>query len=629
MRAPEDPQAWGMDGGWHDTAGAWHEVAGPTRAAIAAALGVNGSTPPGLGADSPVWVIGQGERPAPDCSWELACEDGSDAAGRGELPADLPLGYHQLWIEGAEDPKLLVVSPRRCHLPAGMRRWGWALQLYAVRSASSWGLGDLGDLGELCRWSAARGAGFVMVNPLHAPLPGPPQEPSPYSPSSRVWRSPLYLSVQDVPGAGSPGAGSPGAGSLGEALARLASEVRELEGRRVIDRDALWRRKSEALELLFPLSARDPAFERWRSDAGEGLQRFAVFCALSERHGRPWSAWPEGFRSPERPEVGAFARDREDRVRYHAWLQWLLEMQVDRAAGHLSLVSDLAIGVDPDGADVWAWQECYAPGVRVGAPPDAFNTAGQDWGLVPLNPWRLRTAGFAPWVAALRANLRRGGGLRVDHVMGLFRLWWVPLGSEASQGAYVRYPAGELLDVLALESVRAGAFVVGEDLGTVEAGVRQELERRRVLSSKVAWFEPQQPGSWPYGAMASLSTHDLPTLEGLCDGSDERACRDLGMTADAGAYEDLRRKLDRWVGPAGGADRAVALHRLLSESPCALAAGSLEDAVGVSERPNMPGTTQGWPSWSLALPMGLEDLTRDPRVLAVADALAADRPATP
>ena len=397
----------------------------------------------------------------------------------------MPAGYHRL--EPRDGPAFpLVVSPGVCPEARG-HRWGWAAQLYAARSRASWGIGDLADLRRINQWGDGLGAELTLLNPLHAAPPGRHQQPSPYFASSRCFANPLYLRIEEIPGA-----------SQLPALARLAAEGRALNEDRRIDRDRVWALKSEALEELFAQATRrDEAREldAFLARRGPALVGFATFNALAERHGVPWQDWPEELRRPDGAAVAAFAAsaDGSRRIRYHAWLQLQLDRQL-AAAGDARLIADLAIGVDAGGADAWVWQDSFAPGMRVGAPPDEFNTLGQDWGLPPWDPWRLRKMGYEPFVQTVRAGLRHAGGLRFDHVMGLFRLFWIPAGSDPAQGTYVRYPYWDLLNILALEAQRADAFVVGEDLGTVEPHVRSELASRRVLSYKLLWFEAERPG---------------------------------------------------------------------------------------------------------------------------------------
>ena len=527
----------------------------------------------------------------------------------GRLPPEVAPGYH--WLTMADGGRRqLVVSPGRCHLPTDVRQWGWAAQLYALRSQRSWGMGDLRDLRQLARWSSRLGARSVVVNPLHAALPVRPQQASPYYPSSRRFRNPLYICVQEAPGAR----------RLGD-LARWARTGAELNRISVIDRDSIFALKMEALASCwqaFTGSAPDrerDQFEAYRRTNGDSLRRYATFCVLAERYGGGWRTWPEEFRRPSSAGVQRLAADRVDRVQFHEWLQWVLDRQLARAAAAgVGLIQDLAVGVDPDGADAWAWQDLLAEGVRVGAPADEFNTQGQDWGMPPFDPHRLRGAGYRPWVETIRAAVRHTAGLRIDHALGLFRLWWIPAQATAADGAYVRYRHDELLDILALESWRAGAFVVGEDLGTSEPLVRQELARRSIMSYRVLWFEKGSPATYPKRSMAAVTTHDLPTVAGLWSGSDLADQERLGLNPNRAGTSTLRRHLARLVGVSPAATDAeviAGVYARLARAPSLLRAATLEDACAERRRPNMPGTTDAWPNWSIPLPRRLEELQKD------------------
>jgi 4-alpha-glucanotransferase len=587
--------AWGVAPGYHEIGGRWVPADPRAVAAALAAMDAEADQPP----PSPVLVASPGRMPRLEGPVEVLTEDGAELHDRDQLPDGLLPGYHTLRHGGAE--RRLILSPGRCHLPSDLFGWGWAVQLYALRSGCSWGIGDLADLRDAAGWAAGQGASSLLVNPLVAPAPLLPQEPSPYYPSSRRFRSPLYLRVEELPGAE----------ELGERLAPLAASGRALNGARLIDRDRVFRLKMRALEELFAAAAPDRAFERYRAAEGEGLRDYATFCALSEEHGGPWTDWPVGMRHPRSAAVAEFRGVRHLRVRFHEWLQWLLDRQLAAAAGRIGLVHDLPIGVQAGGADAWAWQEVFAQGISVGAPPDPFNAAGQDWAVPPFDPWRLRAAGYQPFVQTLRAALRHGAGLRVDHVMGLFRLFWIPAGERPANGVYVRYPYADLLDILALESHRAGAFVVGEDLGTVQPGVREEMAARAMLSYRLLWFEEGPPAGYPRGSLAALTTHDLPTLAGIWEGVDPDG--------------SVRERLRRHAGVRDGQpiDEVVeAAHRALARSPSRLVAATLEDALGVLERPNTPGTTTERPNWSLALPLTLEELRDDPRPARLARVLA-------
>jgi 4-alpha-glucanotransferase len=602
-----DGRAWGIEPGYTNALGEWQDAPRSTIQTLLTVMGATSDEPP---PGPPVWMVREGDPVSIAGQWELHLEDGAVERVSGSVP-NVPLGYHQLFNEADGRGVRLIVTPGRCHLPPDLRTWGWAVQLYAMRSQSSWGMGDLGDLRRLAEWSASTGAGMALLNPLHASVPvvgG--QNPSPYYPSSRCFRSPLYLRIEDVPGAS----------ALGEDLAPLAKQGQALNDDRMIDRDKVLALKLEALEKLFRFFPADPAFDRYVEEQGEVLRKFALHCALAEKFGPSWNQWPVDYRHPDAFDVRHFAEEHADRVRFHQWLQWLVDLQLQRAGEQIDLMQDLAIGVDPGGADAWIWQDVLAADVSVGAPPDEFNTQGQDWGLPPLDPWKLRDAAYEPFVQTVRAGFRHAGGLRFDHVMGLFRLYWIPRAAGAAHGTYVRYPSEALLDILALESVRAGAYVVGEDLGTVEDEVREALADRNVLSYRLLWFEPSPPRDFPERALGAVTTHDLPTVAGLWTGADLEAQDERDMAPNVEGTEEMRSKLQRWVDLPDEAPVDEVVRRtysLLAEAPSALVTASLDDVLGIEERPNYPGTTGGT-NWSLALPVPLEEIEQDERVMEVA-----------
>ncbi|HEX2192624.1 MAG TPA: 4-alpha-glucanotransferase [Acidimicrobiales bacterium] len=616
-RAGPSPDAWGVVTRYRDASGEWHEPPTSTVEAALAAMGAEEGEPP---ATSPVLFVRpgrQGSDTTVDCPTDLTTEDGATVhLNAGErLPADLDLGYHTLTDRESGDERTLVVTPGTCRLPTNAPTWGWTVQLYAARSRDSWGIGDLGDLARLTAWAAGElGAGLVLINPLHAAVPVVPQDASPYYPSSRRFRNPLYLRVEEVPGAG----------AVGADLEELAARGRALNDDRRIDRNAVFELKMEALRALWARFDGDPAFDRWSEAGGAALEAYATYCVLSEDHGRPWPKWPEDLRHPHSPAVRSFRERHRRRVDFHRWLQWLIDRQLEAASDRLPVVHDLAVGFDPDGADGWEWQDVLAPGMSVGAPPDEFNTRGQDWGLPPFDPWRLRARSYGPFVETVGAAFRHAGGLRLDHVMGLFRLFWVPHGSGAQDGTYVRYPSADLLDIVALESHRASAYVVGEDLGTVEPEVRDEMAARDMLSYRLLWFEEKHPSGFPARALAAVTTHDLPTVAGLWTGSDLEAQKDAGMEPNERGITELRSRVASLTGkPDDAAPEEVvaATYAALGQAPSLLLAASLDDGLAVEERPNMPGTLDEWPNWSIALPLPLEEVEGDPRPRAIADAL--------
>lgn len=575
------------------------------------------------------------------------------------LPPDLPSGWHRLAVTaaGREEQAVLLVAPSAVGLPAGLGRgWGWMVQLYAVRSAASWGMGDYADLAELARWSAAEhGADVLLVNPLHAEAPVHPVQPSPYSPSSRRFRSPLSLRVEDV----AEYAEAPAA--VRDRVDALGAPLRASAG--MVDRDAVWDAKITALELLHAQPRADSdAVAAYRQAQGEGLVAFATFCALAERHGLPFSSWPPELRHPGSPAVTAARAELAERVDLYCWLQHCCDTQLAAAqaaalgAGmRLGIVHDLAVGVDPGGADGWALSTDLAGAVTVGAPPDSFNQRGQGWGLPPYRPDRLPATGYAALRDMTRGVLRHAGGLRVDHVMGLFRLWWVPAGSPPAEGTYVSYDAPAMLGVLALEAERAGAVLVGEDLGTVEPVVTRLLRDRGVLGSAVLWFEraedprtgadtgPLPPARWRELAMASVTTHDLPTAAGFLADEHVRVRAELGQLGHGADVELARVAKERGEllgllraegllgADADRRDTVLAMHRLLVRSPCRLVLGALWDATGDLRQPNLPGTTEEYPSWRLPLadgggrPVTLEQVQASAEVAELAEVLRTAR----
>ena len=592
---------------YKDALGNWRKPPEETSTAILAAMGQ-----PAPQADESVLVVRRGQRRSLRGPAQLTLEDGAVLRVDAALPGDLPPGYHTLRNLDDERPTKLIVSPGVCYLPEHLRIWGWSAQLYALRSSASWGMGDLADLRQLGHWAARLDAAILLVNPLHATLPLMPQQPSPYFPSSRRYRDLLYLRIEEVPGAG----------ALGSDLQRFAAAGNELNRERRIDRDAVFKLKKEALEILWERFSGDPRFERFCREQGEPLAQFASFCALVEHHGTGWHKWPAQYRDPDSPAVARYAEYHAGRVRFYQWVQWLLDEQLANAAAEIPLMQDLPIGVDPDGADAWAWQDVFADGVTVGSPPDEFNTQGQNWRLPPFVPWKLRAAGYEPFIQTLRGALRHAGGLRIDHVMGLFRLFWLPHGTDPAAGAYVRYPADELLAILALESERAKAYIVGEDLGTVEESARAKLAGSRVLSYRLLWFETDLPAKYPELALAAVTTHDLPTIAGLWTGADLEAQRELGMQPNEAGTLQIRERLRLMAGLNDDAAVEEVIERaygLLAQAPSAIVAATLEDALAVQERPNVPGAPER--SWSLALPAPLENLQSDPLALAIAQRL--------
>ncbi|TMQ99894.1 4-alpha-glucanotransferase [Actinomadura soli] len=586
--------------------------------------------------------------------------------------ADVPSGWHRLrvrtWSEGTVVPRgrpegspsgryrarvrqggrtmyaTLLVAPASLRPPP--RMWGFTAQLYSVRSRASWGLGDLRDLADLAGWSGRElGAGFVLVNPLHANEPVPPVGPSPYAPMSRRFPSPIYLRVEDMPEY----AALPPEDR--ERFAAMAADLRAREG--PLDRDAVWTAKTAAFEAMYRLRGhrREPGLDDFRGREGDAAEAFAVWCAIAEEQGTAdWRRWPSRLR--DRGGRAVAEGGYRDRARFYEWLLWRLDGQLAAAqrtardAGMpVGVVHDLAVGAPHGSADAWVFGGALADGVSVGAPPDEFNQRGQDWGL---QPWRWRDSAvedYRPFREMAASALRHGGGIRLDHAMQVSRLWWIPEGASPAEGTYVRYDRDALLACLAWEAARFGGVIVGEDLGTVEPEVRDALADHGVLGTSLLWFErgadgrPKPAKQWRELSLATVGTHDMPPITGFVHG-DHIGLRDrLGLLARPRADEedDHHRVLSGWLallhaenllatppdqimralaeGSSGHDEEIVtALHDFLTLTPARLIGISLADAAGERRTQNQPGTVDEYPNWRVPLadaggnPVLLEDL---------------------
>jgi 4-alpha-glucanotransferase len=591
---------------------------------------------------------------------------------RFRLPIEVPHGYHQLSMtvrdrSRARGSLQLILTPARCY-GAGhnARLWGLTAQLYGVRSQRNWGIGDFTDLAGLAEQAAALGAHAIGVNPLHALFPADATHISPYSPSSRLFLNVSYLDPEAVPDFAENGEARSMLGDAG-----FRAELDRTRAAELVDYPAAWRLKLRVLELLFRsfqerhvagASARADAFRAFRKEMGKALEQHARFDALHEHALRTtgtwsWKEWPEPLRHPDSPEVDAFAREHRERVDFFAYLQWQADEQLGqaqaraRAAGmQLGLYNDIAVGVSPAGATAWANPGVSLSGVSAGAPPDLFNLQGQNWGLAPLSPAGLREGAYAIFAATLRHNMRHAGAVRIDHVMGLQRLFWIPDGASPADGAYVRYPFADLARIIALESERHRCLVIGEDLGTVPRGFRPAMQRAGMLSCRVLYFEREQGGAfvpperYPRQALVSVSTHDLPTLRGFWTGRDLK-WRDLFARfpdEDASKNAHAERERDRilllqalrraGLLPAGidpehlpdepSEELALAVHRYLARTPGHLLMVQIEDALGEEEQPNLPGA-QEHPNWRRKLRRDLEQFADEPMIGRIAKAMAA------
>jgi (1->4)-alpha-D-glucan 1-alpha-D-glucosylmutase len=634
--------------------------------------------------------------------WHLALENGERHEGRvhtsglareeqrriGErdwvryvfpLPSQPGWGYHRLEVEGAGETATmtLIVAPDSCYRPPAIqedrRVWGTAVQLYALRSERNWGIGDYSDLKAVVEFCAEEGAGLVGVSPLHALFSDNPESASPYGPSSRLFLNVLFIDIEAMPEFAE-------SDSVVKQVRSDAfqAQLRALRAEEMVQYAAVAALKWPVLEKLYAYfrqahldrgTEHAQAFLTFRQQRGDALQRHALFEALQahfkveDANMWGWPAWPEAYRNPESPEVAQFAESQHERIDFHAWLQWHASQQlaiVGRRAMELGLgvglLLDLAVSISRGGAEGWANQKLYASGASVGAPPDDFSLTGQDWGLPPFVPHALVEAAYQPFIDTLRAGMRDAGALRIDHVMGLFRLFWVPPGKTAAEGAYVYYPFADLLGILALESQRNRCLVVGEDLGTVPNEVRHGLEQLGVHSYRLQYFEKdwsvgtfKAPSEYPAQALVAVSTHDLATLTGFWQGRDLEVRHTLGLFPSEESREgqivaraqDCARLLvaleKEGLLPPGSAPHPVsvpemtveyaqAIHAYLARTPSRLMLMQLEDMLGQLDQVNLPGTTEAqYPNWRRKLPLNIEEWRGSPRVRGMTEALRRER----
>ncbi|HUJ88289.1 MAG TPA: malto-oligosyltrehalose synthase [Burkholderiales bacterium] len=693
----------GIAARWHDIWGKAHEV---PEASLEALLGQLGQLGDGRGAQASHWNealppaaalrahsspwhqrvrVPEGAR----LRWRIEAEDGTrheaeadcgrldaletaEIEGRRYAAYDVPIalelapGYHRFTLEGIAGETLLIAAPERCWRPAALeddaRLWGPSLQLYSLRSRRNWGMGDFTDLLHLIEQWAARGAAVIGLNPLHALFPHNPAHASPYSPSSRLALNVLYLDVEAIDELRDC---EPAQRLL--RAPRFQARLAALRDAPLVDYAGVREAKFELLELLYAQfrarhlergSTRAQQFRAFQAAHGDALRRHALYDALQERFHRAdpevwgWQVWPEPYRDPAGEAAARFAAEQLARVEFYEYLQWQAERQLARAAERcaalglaLGLYLDLAVSVDRAGSDAWAAQDVYALGASVGAPPDDFNLKGQDWGLPPLRPDRLRATLYGLYIAALRQAMAHAGALRIDHVMGLMRLFWIPHDAPAASGAYVHYALDEMLAILALESHRNKCLVIGEDLGTVADEMRAALARAGVLSCRLLWFERdaagefKPPEQFPREALVAVSTHDLPTLAGWWEGDDLALRERLGLYPDEAVHAAQvaeraadrarllraleRRRLAPPEPPRGLVD---AVHAYVAATPSRVMMLQLEDALGVREQANLPGTTDQHPNWRRKLPLALEDMAAEPGIGTLAGTLARLRP---
>lgn len=591
---------------------------------------------------------------------------------RLDLPAPVALGYHRLRIAAATaaDEGALIVAPRRAYRPPmlddGRGLWGLAVQLYGLRSARNWGIGDFADLTAFLPPAVNAGAAAVSLNPLHALFPDDPEAASPYSPSSRIFLNPLYLDVDAIadlpecPDAGKLIASPEWQTSLGALRTGELVAYGDVAGRKMRVLRELFR--SFCARHLSAADDRAQDFRAFQARGGTALRRFAVFHALREalaeagREWRSWRLWPDEFATPTSPAVARFSAENGPRIEFHEYLQWQADRQLaacgalaKRLGMPIGLYHDLAVGVDANGAEAWASQDAIVTGWSVGAPPDPWNTKGQSWGLPPFNPIALRALAYRPLADTLAANTRHAGALRIDHILGFRRMFWIPTGAAPTDGVYVRNPVDDMLGVLKLESHRNRCLLIGEDLGTVPSGFRETLMDEGILSYRLLYFERdqdggfQEPDHYPREALAAIGTHDLPSFPAFWSASDIALRSRLGFYADDDQrrHEEAKRRDDRmrlWraLRAAGLLDSddpeameappVDAVYRFLARAPSRLLMAHLEDALGIREQINVPGTVLEHPNWRRRLPLAIDEMFSDPAVRRLLQTLAAERP---
>jgi 4-alpha-glucanotransferase len=617
--------------------------------------------------------------------WILSLEEGGEKQGHAEIQSlplveehefggrrferrtlslggDIPAGYHHLKINGGSAETLLIATPGRCWAPASMnedrRLWGVSAQLYLLRSDANWGIGDFGDLRRFVEGLAKRGAGIVGLNPLHAMFLDNPEHASPYSPASRLFLNVLYIDVTEVPDF----ANCKDAMRLIES-SEFQEKLQKCRSSELVDYTHITELKLPVLRLLFrhwnsSASVDRNSFETFRKQRGEALEQSCVFHALRQKFAnqdpplRDWRSWPEEYRRPDSAEVAAFAIEHGDEVTFMAWMEWLADLQLASAATaakkmEIGLYRDMAVGADITGVETWSNQSAIVSGAHVGAPPDIFNPAGQDWGLPPFSPRVLQEEGYRGFIELIRANMRYAGALRIDHVMALQHLYWVPKSRSPREGAYVSYPIEDLVGILALESQRNRCMVVGEDLGTVPDGFRERMAKANILSYRVLFFEQnpktgafRKPEAYPKLSVAVASNHDLPTIRAWWEGSDISLRERLRLFPDPrGADEERtqrardRSQLLRALSQQGllgkneepSLDALVPLvHAFLARSCSLLALAQVDDIAGEIDPVNLPGSLD-YPNWRRRLSVTIAELFEGPRINELAEIFARER----
>lgn len=561
---------------------------------------------------------------------------------RAEHPAGFPGGQTTIKKTGR-----LIVAPDACYIPSMLeegKAWGLSVNLYSVKSARNWGVGDFGDLKELVRVSSKEGAGFVGINPLHAIPNKGPLGISPYSPVSRLFKNFIYIDMSALPGVGK-------CGKLKKFTAskKFSSALNKLRAQEFINYERIASLKFEALGYAFEYFYKNDClagtnagrdFKNFAARGDGELDAFATYMALAEKmKGKlNWQDWPEKYKRPDGKAVADFKAKHKKRMLFYKYIQWIIEMQQAEIAKlaqdsgmSVGLYHDLAIGSSGGGSDDWAHQNVIAFDADVGAPPDGFNPKGQNWGFPPVMPGSLIENRYEFLIRTLRKNMKHAGAIRIDHALSIFRLYWIPRNLEASAGAYVRYPSEDILRIIALESMRNRTIVIAEDLGTVGDDIKERLMGFKMLSYRLLYFERnypdpsfRQPEAYPSMALCAVTTHDLPTLAGYWQGRDIMLRNKLGLYKNAEAMkeelldrENVRKLLIEVLNSKDirinepdemTEELCLAVYEYLSKAPCKLLSVSLDDITGSREQQNMPGVTKAYPSWTRKTLLTIDEL---------------------
>ena len=588
---------YGVTSGYVNTKGDWIKT--PTKTLELVANRFDTSVP--LDNENGPLVCSPG-RYHPELYGTLILENGHHYRAEGLV--DMP-GYHILYND-AGVRRFVICTPEKIQTP--QRSWGWQIQLYSARSRSSWGIGDFRDLALICRIAAMQGASCVQVSPVHAIGPTEHPQASPYSPASRIFLNVLHIAPGDVLGAEHVD------------LTDLAEAGCKLNKERMIDRAAVWKLKREALLRIWKAVRNDPNIERdaWFEQWGKKLSDFSTWSAIAEKYGTDWRKWPKEYQNISSDAVAEFVNENSDLIDFHSWMQWVAHVQYAAACREgVDVIADLAVGSDSASQDAWINQDILEFDFEIGAPPDSHNIEGQRWGLPPFNPQKLAEVDFKPFIDMVRATLRDAGAMRIDHVMQLWRLYWVPVSGSAADGVYIHYPVDAMLAIIRLECYRQNSWVVGEDMGTVAGGVRETMEEIGMLGNRSAMRTPVR--EFPTLGVGTSSTHDQVTVAGLATGFDVSELKRIGKSADWAQVESTRQVLCEMahVDPAKPLNQItrddiqsmiIERYRMLRDAPSRVVLLNLDDAASVKERPNMPGTIDQYPNWRIALPRPVDDI---------------------